>query len=456
MDVEDTQNSMSGQKMSAFMSFDEKDLYYEAHETKAKEAISRESIIAADHRAGNAHVLFATSRKDEDQACDASPVAFQSLGITGLPDNIYKEFPSPPQLLSDRDHIDVFISTRSGTGLAENVSTHLIEPAFAWYGLRRPEHYAVHLTTSETTITELTRDLVLPRANKGAKQTIVLLSGDGGMVDMVNALIAGPRTKDSRKPEIALLPFGTGNALANSSGITGDRTFGLRALLSGRAKQVPVFRAMFSPGARLLVNEGQDERELEGRIDGSPVAHGAVVCSWGLHATLVADSDTTEYRKFGAERFKMAGKEALYPSDGSLPHAYKGKVSVLKSGSLDWQVLDREEHGYVLATLVSHLEAGFHISPSSRPLDGILRLVHFGRLSGDETMGIMTKAYQGGQHVHDEHVAYEEIDGLRIEFVEDDARWRRVCVDGKIIRVEKGGWVEIRTGLEGVIDLLAK
>lgn len=374
--------------------------------------------------------------------------------MRGLPEAIYTNLPSPASLLGGQWHRDVFISTRSGTGLAENVWKQLVQPAFAWYGLRQHHDYEVHFTTSETTINELTRELVLPRANKGEKQAIVLLSGDGGMVDMINTLIAGPREKAFRRPMINLLPFGTGNALANSSGITGDDAYGLRTLLRGSPKEVPVFRAQFSPGARLLANEGRDERELDGSMNGLPIAHGAVVCSWGLHATLVADSDTIEYRKFGAERFKMAGKEALYPSDGSLPHAYHGKVSVLRPGSSEWTALDRLEHGYVLATLVSHLEAGFHISPSSKPLDGKLRLVHFGRLSGDDAMGIMTKAYQDGQHVHQGEVGYEEIEGLKIEFAEDNARWRRVCIDGKIVRVEKGGWVEVRTGLEGVVDLL--
>ena len=417
---------------------------------------SKESIIAVDSRDEASYILYAANTVHGDKTPGESPVAFESIRMSGLPEEIYADFSSTPSLFHGRDHIDIFISTRSGTGLAEKVWKQLIKPALAWYGLKVHENYGVHLTTSETTISELTQELVLLRANKGESQTIVLLSGDGGMVDMVNALVAGPRSERYVKPQIALLPFGTGNALANSSGITGSNAFGLRSLLNGQPKEVPVFRATFSVGARLLTNEGREERQLEGGVDGQPVAHGAVVCSWGLHATLVADSDTTEYRKFGAERFKMAGKEALYPSDGSLPHAYKGQVSILKAGAADWETLDRKEHGYVLATLTSHLEAGFRISPSSKPLDEKLRLVDFGRLSGDEAMGMMTEAYQDGQHVYDEKVGYEDIEGLKIEFAEDDGRWRRVCIDGKIIRVDEGGWVEVKMAAEGVVDLLVR
>jgi diacylglycerol kinase family enzyme len=313
----------------------------------------------------------------------------------------------------------------------------------------------LHFTTSETSITELVENVFLPQANDGIDQSILLLSGDGGIVDIVNALLPSYRPDKYRKPSISLLPLGTGNAMANSAGVTGDSTLGLSMMLRGSPREVPLFRTTYSPGARLLVNQGQDERPLSGDFDGMPCAYGAVVCSWGLHATLVADSDTVEYRRFGAERFKMAGKEALFPSDGSLPHAYKGRVSIRRSEKSDWERIPRDEHGYVLATLVSQLEAGFTISPSSKPLDGKLRVVHFGQLSGQEAMEIMGKAYDGGKHISDERVGYEEIDGLRIDFDEEESRWRRICLDGKIIRVEKGGWVEVQGDAGGVVDLVS-
>ena len=350
----------------------------------------------------------------------------------------------------------VVLSTGSGTGLASAVWDNLVKPLLDRAGLREQEHYQLHLTTSETSIIGLSQDVILPKANEGVAQSILLLSGDGGIVDIVNTLLSGDRTEKYKKPSISLLPLGTGNALANSSGITGDNTLGLKTMLRGSAKEVPLFRATFSPGARLLVNQSQDEQSLHGIYNGMPAAYGAVVCSWGLHATLVADSDTVEYRKFGAERFKMAGKEALYPSDGSLPHAYQGSISIRRPGSQDWEKLPRREHCYILATLVSQLEAGFTISPASRPLDGKLRLVDFGHLSGEVVMEIMGKAYQGGKHIEDDRVGYTEIEGLRIDFHEDDAKWRRVCLDGKIIRVEQEGWVEVHGPVAGAVDLVAR
>jgi len=317
----------------------------------------------------------------------------------------------------------------------------------------KADAYALHYTTSEHSVAELTREVFLPQANDGIMQAIILLSGDGGLVDIVNALLEGPRGKRYKKPNATLLPLGTGNAMAHSVGLTNDNTMGLRNLLQGTTRPLPIFRTTFSPGARLLVNEAREERQLS-LVNGVPTVYGAVVCSWGLHAGLVADSDTSEYRKHGAERFKMAAEEALFPKDGSPAHAYRGKVSILRPGSQDWESVDRETHAYVLATLVSKLEKGFTISPASKPLDGKLRLVHFGDIGGQGAMEIMTKAYDGGKHIEDERVGYEEILGLRIEFEEEEARWRRVCVDGKIVRVEAGGWVEVWGGVESVLDLI--
>ena len=207
------------------------------------------------------------------------------------------------------------------------------------------------------------------------------------------------------------------------------------------------------------MNEGREERHLSNGIDGSPILYGAVVCSWGFHATLVANSDTTEYRELGSDRFKRAANELMHPSDGSQPHRYRGRVSFRRPGNLQYESLPNHEHGYVLATFVSHLEKGFNISPSSTPLDGKLRLMHFGAIDGDAILDIMSQAYRGGEHVEDERVGYIRIEDLRIDFEEDDARWRRVCVDGKIVRVEEGGWVEMKSlalsAAGGVLDLVA-
>lgn len=164
------------------------------------------------------------------------------------------------------------------------------------------------------------------------------------------------------------------------------------------------------------------------------------MASYGLHSTLVANSDTVEYRKHGDKRFGLAAKDLLFPDDKSLPHKYKANVTSNN------EVLTRKEHGYILATLVSNLEKTFTISPRSKPLDGKLRVVEFGGLSGADAMEIMKAAYDNGKHIDMKDVGYHEVESLRIEFEEegDSWKWRRCCVDGLIVGVELGGFMEVK------------
>jgi diacylglycerol kinase family enzyme len=396
----------------------------------------------------------------------------------------------------------IVVSTGSGTGFASRFYDSVVVPLLALFDIKQDRDYTLHTTTSASSVTNLVEEIFLPAANRGERQSIVLLSGDGGVLDIVNALVTKTRAHDYVQPAITLLPLGTGNATAHSAGLTKNNdTYGLKTWLRGTAaKPLPLFSATFSPGARYLVNQGRSTAPLATDADGRPVTYGAVVLSWALHAGLVADSDAPEFRKFGRERFTKAAEQAMFPADGSAPHVYRGKVSVIPyahaiaesnsaadsaSASGEWRPLSRlptgsspvehpepiDRHAYVLVTFNSHLEASFNVSPAAAPLDGILRIVQFGPMSGNEVMGLMTKAFQGGAHVADQRVRYLPVAAVRIEMAEDDAedkdengkggkgRWRRICVDGNIVVLEKGGWVEVKpwpsAAMEGsIVDLV--
>jgi len=267
-----------------------------------------------------------------------------------------------------------------------------------------------------------------------------------------------------RKPNLALLPLGTANALFHSLHRTPPSLDavksaqikpaepslyiqGLRTLFHGTPQSLPIFQARFSPGARILIDEGKTTVPLKDNT-----LYGAVVASYGLHSTLVADSDTTEYRKHGAARFGIVAKDLLFPEGGQMPHAYKASVT------LDGKAVERQEHGYILAALVSNLEKTFTISPDSIPLDGKLRVLDFGPMSGGEIMGIMKGAYDAGKHIAMPEVGYRVVDDIKILFKEtgDDFKWRRCCIDGLIVAVEEGGWMEVRMfpSSQGVLDVV--
>ncbi len=363
-----------------------------------------------------------------------------------------------PKVQSSTSFLYVIISTGSGHSEAQGFFDNVVKPAFVASGINEYTYY-VRTTTSSKSIAEFASAVLLPRANAGNSQTVLLLSGDGGVVDIVNTLLSFPRSSQFVKPVIGLKTMGTGNALANSTGLNSDLTRGLRYFFRGEPKNLPTFRATFSPQSQFLVEESSKTEPLAASDEECGIVYGAVVCSWALHASLVADSDTTEYRKYGAERFQMAAKELLAPSDGSAPHVYKGKVTLFQKdnqGHETQTTLDSNEYMYILATMVSNLEEKLTISPQSKPLDGHLRLLHFGPIASGEVMKILGLAFQGGGHVDEEVVGYDDIEGMRIEFDEPDGRWRRVCVDGKIIRIGEGGWMEVRKNTEAeVLDLVA-
>lgn len=388
-----------------------------------------------------------------DESTSKTPVV-KSLEGSELPEDFVKRYTIGPYV-SQIYPLHVVVSIASGTGLAKDFYESSLRPLLDHLGYLDLDSCSIHYTKSENTVTQLTKTVFVPAANAGKKQWIILLSGDGGIVDVVNAILGqGKFAAEYTRPRVSLLPLGTGNALANSLRINQDNTMGLAAILRGELGPLPIFKSTFSSGARLLYDEARQERELlQDPATGKPTLWGAVVCSWGLHATLVGDSDTSEYRKYGVERFQMAAKASLFPQDGSNPHPYCGRVSIMRKGSDSWQELERKEHAYVLTTFVSNLEKTFTISPASKPLDGQLRLIQFGPISGDEVMKIMMAAYDNGKHVEDPRVSYEEIEGLKIQFDEHDATWRRVCIDGKIVRVERGGFVKISKEARDVLDV---
>jgi len=360
----------------------------------------------------------------------------------------------PPHLLPDRE-IHVIVSILSGRHKAQEYYDETLRPLLDDHQLQ----YSTHTTTSAQTIIEICRSLIIPNATQGVKQTIILLSGDGGVVDIVNTLTTDlNRSNDDvrrpsvfMKPVIAVIPMGTANALAWSSKVAQDA---LQVLFTGTPKPLPSFQATFSPGSKLVTDEGQGRESLAESEDFESVMYGAVVASWGLHASLVAMSDTAEYRKHGLERFRMAAEELLQNV-----HAYSGKIKWRKTSD-EWEELPGSKHAYILTTMVSNLEEHFQISPDTKPVDGSLRLVHIGPEPVEDILRILGLAYQAGKHVTDPKVTYKEIDGLRIELDEEDELWRMICIDGKIVAVGEGGWVEIKwlagSGIDGrrVVELV--
>ncbi|GAB1743028.1 hypothetical protein NU219Hw_g8724t1 [Hortaea werneckii] len=309
------------------------------------------------------------------------------------------------------------------------------------------------------------------------------------------------------KPTLGLIPCGTSNVLAHNNYITGNRitkhsTRGLRTLLLGDIDPLPYFRVAFSPGAQLIAESAQGkECSTFGKMHGHqakhkvagddvPTLYGAIAASWALHPHEMSQLHQSN-RSGIAANVQDDSQPAIFP-------ACKGKVTLYEATRLlpcepdgfgiftgqrtEKRELIRREHMCVLASCCAFLDEELEISPENRYGEGF-RVIEFGaslpltqRNSdavnertraeddstisdvGDRTRKAIQAAYNRGAHVRDSWVGYHEVQSIRIEtYGTGNERERLFCVDGKLIELEEGGWVEVTAidcHREGVLDLI--
>lgn len=431
--------------------------------------IKTEEIVLVAEVSGGSHLILALSQGEEGAA---EPFRLSSFTTRSLRQDLLDRFllkHIPEHLSADSgSSLDVIISSKSGTGQSQKFYDAVLQPLLGALGLRGEEAspgikstaggkgYHVTVTKDEHSVKEFSRERWGRDGpsvkHAGGSGTVVLLSGDGGVVDLLNG--SAQRTGPGPLPTIALIPLGTGNALFHSSHkphyAASDKppshlVLALQALLRGKASPLPTFEALFPPGSH-LVEEKKESTEAP-----TPISQltGAIVASYGFHSQLVWESDTPAYRKHGDKRFGMVAQELL--KEG---HAYDASVETSSSSSSLPVALGTTRFNYILATMVSNLEKTFTISPGSRPLDGELRLVYFGDVGGQKTMEIMMAAYNNGAHVWIEGVGYEAVEYVKVTTHEEDARWRKVCIDGTIVEIPQGGSMTVKKSPESRLQVL--
>ncbi|KAH7165468.1 S-adenosyl-L-methionine-dependent methyltransferase [Dactylonectria macrodidyma] len=369
------------------------------------------------------------------------PFHLSLFRTAGTPANVPEQYiikELPPYLRHEADNeVDVIVSTKSGVGLAlrfwEDVLLHLWQ-LIAGLGDeertintddRRASdlHYRLTITQSAETIRDFAKSLWASDHQGSKPRTIVLLSGDGGVVDLLNG--SDQDSSHATLPLMAQLPLGTGNALFHSihrplyqnSGPS-PLVHGLRTLFRGTPSKLPVFRASFSPGSRIVTfadkanatGESKDNVKLSKEETSVSHLNGAIVASYGFHASIVYESDTPEYRVHGNKRFGMVAQELLREA-----HPYDAQVSIRRSGSSKLEEIPRDTHAY---------------------------------------------AYDEGKHVDmkwddGEKVGYEEVEEVQVVVLEDDERWRKVCIDGTIVEIPRGGKMNVTILERGPFRVLA-
>ncbi|KAK9367067.1 ATP-NAD kinase-like domain-containing protein [Lipomyces kononenkoae] len=350
--------------------------------------------------------------------------------------------PGLPSYLDSRcAQITVVNSLTSGTQIGQDVYDKLLHPLLQTLSI---EHEYIP-TSSASTISEFGASLSTKET--GLPRTIILLSGDTSIHELVNSLMPISLTETLT---LVLIPTGTGNALMTSlsRGTVASAVFGL---LHGKLRPLNPFYVAFPVDSKEVIPP--TVRDPAGKVialetpdssSGTCKIFALVVASWAIHAALVGDSDSPEYRKLGNDRFKIAAQENLARNV-----AWHGPVRYSSVQSGEEEVVEGP-HSYLLMTSISSLEPGFMIAPTAEPLSGRLEMVQMPFLSGDEIMRVLMLAYQNGKHVHEKEVMYKEVEEVRVTVHEEEERMRRLCVDGRIIIVPNGATVAVHKGVENI------
>lgn len=162
-----------------------------------------ENIICVTTAESNspAHRIFSLAPIEE---ASQKPFELRITNTTLLPQDFLKKhiFKDLPAYLQADNDIHVLISTLSGTGLASNFFDDVLYPILLAVGLADSQ-YKVSRTSDPESVIRFARNELLSATTKGRKQTVMMLSGDGGLVDIVNGLLEA-----GKPPRWALFPEG--------------------------------------------------------------------------------------------------------------------------------------------------------------------------------------------------------------------------------------------------------
>lgn len=324
------------------------------------------------------------------------------------------------QLALNQNEVVVIDSIRAGKGRNSNdlgIYHNIIKPILE--DVLQVEH-RYFATTSHTSIQEFASSFLL----ESKRLTVVIIGGDTSVNEFINHI--GSTTK--AQIDLSIIPAGTGNSLALSTG-NSDLHTALQRLFTYTAsdlKPLNIYSAKVPTGTYILEHDGTKKAAPSSYLF-------TVVVSWAFHASLVADSDSDEMRKFGIERFKVAAHNNL-----TRPQKYEGKVQVSDSEKV---VLTRDgPFAYYVITPAQRFEPTFDILPLGDIFDEALYLITFGTedlKDGKYIMDIMMQVYDKGKHIDNEKVHYDKIEkGHTIHLAAvnlSSFQQRRFCVDGAIV-----------------------
>ncbi|KAF9184528.1 hypothetical protein BGZ50_003629, partial [Haplosporangium sp. Z 11] len=218
-------------------------------------------LTSAGNRA-TAHILF---KRPEDAG------AFRNIA------NELGVFPKPRRIL-------LLVNPSGGIKKAKAISDTVVKPMLKHSGLVIKEQYTEYKRHAVDIAFNLSLDDI---------DTLVVVSGDGVLHEVINGLLSRPDWDQARRLVIGIIPAGSGNAVATS--------IATLAVIRGMAAKFDVFSL------------SQRDR---------PRLYSMLSFSWGMMAD--ADIESDKYRWLGALRFEIAGFIRMIRL-----RRYAGKVYVL-------------------------------------------------------------------------------------------------------------------------------
>jgi hypothetical protein len=147
---------------------------------------------------GNGFKILSLAPEGEAGA-ETSPRPFELLitKATHLPEEFLNRYhvKTLPTHLEPSYQLRVVISTLSGTGLATSFFEDILRLVLQTLSISE-SRYSVDRTENTQSVHDLAKNILLENANVGEAQIVVVLSGDGGIVDIINGLLeSGKRSR---------------------------------------------------------------------------------------------------------------------------------------------------------------------------------------------------------------------------------------------------------------------
>lgn len=370
--------------------------------------------------------------------------------------------------------------TSGGANQSSSIYSNVLKPLLERFGV---QHEYIE-TESADTIPNLARSLV-PSSNVGGGdvgdetqqqvKTVLVMGGDTSIVEFANALTD---PKPSRSAAVAAaaaavnivcIPTGSGNAISLSLGHT-SVPHSISRFFLGTLQPLANFKVVFPSGASVVKPDTElpttvPTTDADGRFAAVGHIHTFAVASWGLHAALVADSDSAEYRRKypGIERFKKAAEDNM-----TRPQTYSLTANLAPSSTTTAvRVNGPPEHrnqplttltgtySYFNFLLVNQLEKGYLISPATQAPSSLdLHLVAVPYQESVAELGkIVMAPYSEGAHIGMDTVEYvkvskakpnasndgkeeeEEVVAAVVAPQETEPMKQRWCLDGQVVLV---------------------